>query len=130
MRPLRYVILRHDDVPEPHFDLMFETLPGSELATWRCPTWPIDRPTPLTRLKDHRRVYLDYEGKLSGQRGRVHRITHGTCEVEIGEDALWVIRLATVDQSLQLTLRQIDAEKWEASQLQGGRRLAHQCDSR
>ena len=33
MPPLRYVILWHDGVAEPHFDLMFETLPGSALAT-------------------------------------------------------------------------------------------------
>ena len=56
--PLRYVILWHDGVPEPHFDLMFETLPGSALSTWRSPRWPVESPTPAARLKDHRRAYL------------------------------------------------------------------------
>ena len=42
MPPLRYVILWHDGVAEPHFDLMFETLPGSALATWRSPRWPVE----------------------------------------------------------------------------------------
>jgi hypothetical protein len=56
--PLRYVILHHGGIADPHFDLMFETLPGSDLATWRSQAWPIEEPTPLTRLKDHRRLYL------------------------------------------------------------------------
>ena len=41
MRHLRYVILHHTEIPEPHFDLMFETLAGSELATFRALVWPI-----------------------------------------------------------------------------------------
>ena len=41
MAPLQYVILRHEEIAEPHFDLMFETLPGSELATWQAERWPI-----------------------------------------------------------------------------------------
>src|SRR5580700_10036464 len=91
----RYVVLRHEGIAEPHFDLMFETLPGSALATWRSPCWPIEGPTSLHRLKDHRRVYLDFEGELSGHRGRVSRVAAGECDVEIGENAIWSIRLLT-----------------------------------
>ena len=42
---LRYVVLRQDGINEPHFDLMIETAPGSHLATWRSPVWPIESPT-------------------------------------------------------------------------------------
>src|SRR5580765_1966878 len=68
---LRYVILHHTGVPTPHYDLMFETDPGSPLATWRSPTWPITDPTLLERLADHRRDYLEYQGPLTNNRGEV-----------------------------------------------------------
>lgn len=106
---LRYVILRHDGIAEPHFDLMFETLPGSPLATWRSPCWPLQGPTPLHRLSDHRRVYLDFEGELSGHRGRVTRVAAGDCDVEIGENALWAIRL----QAGTITLEWKAGDRWE-----------------
>jgi hypothetical protein len=114
MQPLRYVILRHSNVGEPHFDLMFETLPGSMLATWRSEQWPIDQPTSLTRLRDHRRFYLQYEGDLSEQRGTVIRIAEGTCELEVGEDSVWTIRLLTGATPQAFVFRRIDAERWEA----------------
>ena len=55
---LHFVVLRHDGVEHPHFDLMFELEPGGKLATWRSPVWPVVRSTPPTRLADHRREYL------------------------------------------------------------------------
>jgi len=82
MPPLRYAILHHADVDEPHFDLLFETSPGSQLATWRSAVWPIEAPTEVTRLRDHRRLYLEYEGQISDHRGAVQRVTDGQCEVE------------------------------------------------
>ncbi len=75
---LRYVILRHEGIDAPHFDLMFETAPGGLLSTWRSDAWPIDQPTPLLRLADHRRDYLSYEGPLTGNRGSVRRIEAGS----------------------------------------------------
>src|SRR5438270_849624 len=45
---LRYVVLRHDGIDDPHFDLTFETSSGPALATWRSPQWPIERETMLT----------------------------------------------------------------------------------
>ena len=116
MSPVNYVILRHEGVADPHFDLMFETRPGSELATWRSDRWPIETPTPLKRLKDHRRIYLDYEGELSGHRGRVHRVNHGQCHVDIGQDAVWSIDLVSgMPAGTRLVLRQLNGERWECS---------------
>jgi hypothetical protein len=113
-QPLRYVVLQHTDVDEPHFDLMFETLPGSMLATWRSESWPIERRTALTRLRDHRRLYLEYEGQVSGQRGMVYRVAEGNCEVDVGEGGVWTIRLLTGANPQELVFRQISAEQWEA----------------
>jgi hypothetical protein len=111
---LRYVILHHEGIAEPHFDLMFETLPGSALATWRSPRWPVEAATLLQRLKDHRRVYLDFEGELSGHRGRVTRVATGECEVEIGENAVWTIGLLSGTPSQTLTLKWKTGDTWEA----------------
>ena len=113
--PLRYVVLRHSDVSEPHFDLMFETLPGSMLATWRFPHWPSDTPAQITRLRDHRRLYLEYEGTLTDQRGSVHRVADGTCSVDIGESSVWTIKLLSGCPPQTLIFRKIEDQQWEAS---------------
>ena len=56
---------------------MFETAPGSLLATWRSPAWPVLPGTPLTPLPDHRADYLTYEGPVSRNRGTVRRVAAG-----------------------------------------------------
>jgi hypothetical protein len=116
-RPLKYVILHHLGIDQPHYDLLFETLPGSQLTTWRSPIWPIDSTVSLTRLKDHRRFYLDYEGDISGGRGRVYRLAHGDCDISIGENAQWTIRLTSGSVPVTLSIRQLEGERWEASLL-------------
>jgi hypothetical protein len=72
----RYVILQHDH-PVLHWDLMLES--GDVLRTWRLS----EPPQPLKELAatstfDHRRIYLDYEGPVSGNRGQVARWDYGT----------------------------------------------------
>ena len=92
--PLRYVVLRHEDVPEPHFDLMFESESGGDLATWRSPVWPLQDQTKLVHLGEHRRAYLEFEGPISGGRGQVRRVAAGNFR--------WVMkgRLLTIIQLL------------------------------
>jgi hypothetical protein len=114
MNPLRYAILHHSDVAEPHYDLMFETLPGSDLATWRSDVWPIEQPTAVTRLRDHRRFFLQYEGALTEQRGMVQRIAEGQCDVEIGEANVVRIRIINGTTPVTLTLRKIADKQWQA----------------
>lgn len=41
---------------------------------------------PAERMKDHRRVYLEFEGALTGGRGEVRRVAAGEVE-EVAEDA-------------------------------------------
>jgi len=115
MHSLRYVILHHAGIAEPHFDLMFETLPGSMLATWRSAVWPIDTPTVLTRLRDHRRLYLEYEGDLTDQRGTVMRVAEGTCQVHVGENSIWTIRILGGATPHVLILRRLDADQWQVT---------------
>ncbi len=92
---LRYVILRHEGIDDPHFDLMFETAPGSELETWRVTEWPAHDGTAIAYLKPHRRAYLDYEGPLSGNRGHVRRIHVGTHTLIENQPAVLVVKLET-----------------------------------
>jgi hypothetical protein len=78
---LRYVVLRHEGVERPHFDLLFETSPASALAAWRADRWPVRDGDLVQPLPDHRRIYLDYEGPVSGNRGSVRRVLAGAHEV-------------------------------------------------
>lgn len=90
--PSMFVLLEHDTtdavgVPAPehgrHWDLLIEA-PGSE----RLPTWRLARDPrtaageiPAERIGDHRRVYLEFEGEISGGRGIVRRVERGLATI-------------------------------------------------
>jgi hypothetical protein len=114
IRELRYAVLHHTDIDQPHFDLLVETYPGSDLATWRSPVWPIQTPTQLQRLKDHRRIYLQYQGDLTDRRGHVQRIAEGACRVEIGANGAWKIEFPIRDK---FELAPIHGDQWTATAL-------------
>jgi hypothetical protein len=81
--PGRFVILHHDAPDGEHWDLMLER--GEILLTWqlaREPVGPASLPIPATRIADHRKAYLDYEGPVSQNRGHVRRADAGTVEFE------------------------------------------------
>lgn len=80
----RFVVLQHDVGPrfertsETHLDWMFAT--GEALSTWSTelvPQFKGSFDTPCLKLADHRLVYLDREGDLGGDRGRVRRVLAG-----------------------------------------------------
>ena len=112
----RYVILRHDGVPEPHFDLMIETIPGGPLMTWRTLEWPISQESNLTQLGEHRREYLDYEGPVANDRGQVKRIASGACELE------WTTRheLIVKFPAQTIHLNCLDDDHWIATPQSNG----------
>ncbi|MEM9186332.1 MAG: hypothetical protein AAGB00_07550 [Planctomycetota bacterium] len=90
----RYVLLRHecpDDYRDgPHWDLMLEDRASQTLCTWSLlelpSAWRVGdlsgggAAVAAERLPDHRLRYLDYEGGISGGRGRVERVAAGTFE--------------------------------------------------
>lgn len=55
-----------------------------------------------TRLPDHRHMYLDYEGPLSGNRGSVKQVTTGTYGVLLADQSQVRVRLSS--QALHGTL--------------------------
>ena len=66
MGALRFAVLRHEGVATPHYDLLIEVSPLQLLRTWQCPHWPVSGKLVVYRQVDHRRIYLDYEGEISG----------------------------------------------------------------
>ena len=89
----RFVVLRHVDRDDAHFDLMIDL--GHALATWKMAQPPElcrDAPMRCARIGDHRRIYLDYEGPVSGNRGDVSVYDQGTCSIDTAEPARWELR--------------------------------------
>ena len=75
----KFVILEHDH-PVLHWDLMLEQ--PESLWTWRLDRPPEHGKSPKAdRIADHRLAYLEYEGPVSGNRGRVSRWDFGTYEI-------------------------------------------------
>lgn len=85
----RYVILEHD-WPVPHWDVLLEA--GAVLRAWRVAVEPrCGAALPAERNFDHRLMYLEYEGPISGNRGSVTRWDVGTFDwVEDGGDRVVV----------------------------------------
>lgn len=88
----RYVVLRHEGVEHPHFDVMIEMEEGGALATWRSEAWPIEEEAGLVKLAAHRRAYLTYEGPVSGNRGFVRQVEAGQCRVRVEPPDAWHVR--------------------------------------
>lgn len=87
---VRFATLRHTDKQGDHFDLLIDA--GRSLATWKCPQppeWAVDSSLICVRLKDHRRLYLDYEGPLTEDRGTVHRYDQGECLIHERTASRW-----------------------------------------
>ena len=102
---LRYAVLHHTGHGPPHYDLLFETSPGSPLLTFRSPVWPVTGEVQLAQLADHRPMYLDYEGPVSGGRGEVRAVARGTCELSrVGSDVLVTFQTGSDHPPLRVTL--------------------------
>lgn len=75
----RYVILEHDH-PTLHWDFFFEEF--TSLRGWRLDAPPeAGQHVGATPGKDHRLMYLDYEGPVSGDRGNVVQWDRGEYKV-------------------------------------------------
>jgi hypothetical protein len=87
----RFVVLTHDH-PVLHWDFMLEM--GETLRVWRLSVPPSMLQADATPVPDHRRAYLDYEGPVSGNRGRVTRWDSGEFEWIVDEPNEVSVRLA------------------------------------
>ena len=108
----RYVVLEHD-YPGLHWDLMLEA--GDVLRTWRLAAPPcVDQAAPATATFDHRPVYLDYEGPISGGRGQVVRWDAGTFTWQA--DAPEEVKVYLTGGRLrgQIRLTHVSGQEWTA----------------
>ncbi len=119
--PAAAVALRHD-TPDGahHFDLLFENpdQPAGQGALIAFRTaqppehWPSAEPVELERIADHRRQYLDYEGEISGGRGRVTRVGRFTFYIDSFSPTRFAGRLAGEAWSGRLDLALEAGGRW------------------
>ncbi|MHB0957312.1 MAG: DNA polymerase ligase N-terminal domain-containing protein [Pirellulaceae bacterium] len=115
----RYVILRHampsDSTRPDHWDLLLET--GEMLTAWALVELPtVGTLVAATRLADHRRDYLEYEGPISENRGSVARWDAGHYRVEIQTPNRWRVDLCGMRLDGVLDLQQLadESDQWTA----------------
>jgi len=107
----RFALLIHDH-PFLHWDLLFEN--GDACRTWRLLTAPdsiIDR-IPAEKLVDHRLMYLDYEGPVSGDRGSVHCWDRGTFDWQRNDPDLCEVVVAGSKWNGRVRLEQVEGDHW------------------
>jgi hypothetical protein len=108
----RFVLLQHDH-PTLHWDLMLEA--ADVLHTWRLPSVPVPGAVfSATRIGDHRLVYLEYEGPVSGNRGQVIRCDAGEFEWLEQSDSALTVRLCGTRLQGRLRLEQQEDTSWRA----------------
>jgi hypothetical protein len=109
----RYVILEHDH-PTLHWDLMLEN--GSVLSTWRLTQHPrAGEECHAQSSHDHRPLYLDYEGPISGGRGRVSRWDGGEFHAREWHERRIVLCLQGERLRGELILRRSAGEEWKVT---------------
>lgn len=116
----RFVVQHHVIGADAHYDLMIEE--GNALATWRLPTALAqigDMPTPAERIAQHRRVYLDYEGPVSGDRGSVSIHERGVCRLLVGREDRWEIEFEGDRTRARVILQRLGSAATEWSIVRG-----------
>lgn len=106
----RFVVLEHDH-PTRHWDFMLEA--GPTLRTWRLERPPA--PGLAVRAEasfDHRLIYLDFEGRLSGDRGSVTRWDAGTFAWKTEGAECVVVRLDGERLRGIARLEHVDEKNW------------------
>ena len=100
----RFALLIHDGPRGLHYDFFLEA--GQTLKTWALPHLPEPGAAfSCEALADHRSIYLDYEGPISGGRGTVSRWDGGDYEAEAWSDNEVIVQLAGSKISGRIELR-------------------------
>ena len=117
----RFVILTHDH-PHLHWDFFLEE--GDVLRGWRLAEEPMaGKPIAATIQSPHRKLYLDYEGPVSKNRGYVTRRDFGEYSIELPsrEQSLRAAQGCSAPLVLQITgtclrgrveLQHVSGENW------------------
>lgn len=124
----RTAVLRHD-LPDGthHYDWFIEPMCTNRphdsgtpeepddrvLITWRLKAWPIPEGLliPAERLTPHRRLYLDYQGPISDNRGEVRRVDHGLATILIDTPDRFVADVTIESMRFRTTARPVDKSR-------------------
>lgn len=88
---------------------------GTVLRTWRLAAPPGQYDCiAATAVFDHRLLYLDYEGPISGGRGQVVRWDGGTFTGEVQDAEQVVVHLAGERLRGVLRLKHTEGDAWDA----------------
>ncbi len=120
MQSLPTVLLRHTTRAGGHYDwLLADPLdPTGLLWTARCDLpseqWLGARTFAMKPIQPHRRVYLTYEGPISGGRGSARRVDEGTFVPR-----LWTASRIVIDVNLRrcratIEMTRITGNRWRA----------------
>lgn len=123
MHALRTAVLEHTTDHGVHHDWLIEDpalpdphAPGARLWTARVPAPPCDWPRcmrlELEVIPPHRRAYLDYQGPISGGRGRVRRVAAGLCTPLLWTGGRILIGTNLVHGNAHIELRQLAGGRW------------------
>jgi DNA polymerase Ligase (LigD) len=106
----RFAILEHD-YPVCHWDFLLEN--DDSLLTWRLSAAP-ESGVVVDALKTfgHRKLYLDYEGPVGGERGAVTRWDGGTFEWEVRQPDQIAVRLCGLVLQGGFRLERVQGENW------------------
>ena len=110
----RFSLLMHDSPRGWHCDLLLES--GGVLKTWALPSLPENGVEVLCdSLPDHRLLYLDYEGPISGDRGTVSRWDTGTYSIDEADEMRLIVDLHGTKLIGRASLRKLPEmqEKWQ-----------------
>jgi hypothetical protein len=106
----RFVILEHD-WPTRHWDLLLEA--GDVLKAWRLLAEPaLGKTIPAERNADHRLMYLDYEGPVSGDRGSVRRWAEGQYDMIRNWPDELVVDVFADYLCGRFTLSRVENDRW------------------
>lgn len=116
----RFVILEHTTREGVHHDLLIDRpqTPGpidDGLDSYARTLWAARIGPPpnqwlklgqvaLTPLPTHRKLYLDYEGPIAGDRGSVQRVAGGDTEVAAWSDSQKTLRFVLQGSAITLTI--------------------------
>ena len=115
---MKFVVHHHTSRPgeADHYDLMIDE--GGALATWRISQEGMARllagdTAGATKIADHRREYLSYEGPVSCDRGMVRIMDSGECETAELSDTERRYRLKGTTLRGEMAISLLHRDRWE-----------------
>jgi hypothetical protein len=111
---MRFAVLHHTGWPgrPDHYDLLLQYAEGDDDNSAVLKTFATSRDefsathVQLKKIADHRRAYLEFQGELSGGRGRVARVDGGDLRIISNPGETWQdVRFALYGEKLRGNFR-------------------------